>query len=225
MCMCLAASTCGGGATTPSQPTPPAPQPPQASGTLGGRVVTTINGQPIGGVRVEASALSATTDGDGRFTLSQSSAPTGALQATFSSSSHLTRETKLAWPRGSQELQIDLISLSSPFSLPFYRQLVRDALESSELLPVYRWTQRPRVSLYPFDDGGRPLPPEVLTTIRAAVPRAVAEWSGGLFEGVTLKKPLLLIGKKGGSCYTHSVRSPASSAEAQGFGIEMRAAS
>ena len=189
MCMCLAASTCGGGATTPSQPTPPAsPQPPQPSWTLGGRVVTTINGQPIGGARVEASALSATTDGDGRFTLSHSSAPSGALQATFSSSSHLTRETKLAWPRGSQELQIDLISLSSPFSLTFYRQLVRDALESSELRPVYRWTQRPRVSLYPFDDGGRPLPPEVLTTIRAAVPRAVAEWSGGLFEGVTLEE-------------------------------------
>ena len=44
------------------------------------------------------------------------------------------------------------------------------------------------MSLYPFDDGGRPLPLEVLATIRAAVPRAVAEWSGGLFEGVTLEE-------------------------------------
>jgi hypothetical protein len=160
---------------------------PPASWTLAGRVVALGSGQPVAGARVEAASLSATTDGDGRFTLSQASPPTGSLQTTVTASSYVTRETAIAWPR-SQDLHINLIGLSSTFSPTFYKQLVRDGFESTDLLPLYRWTQRPRVSLDPVDDGGRALPPEVLATIRAAVPRAVAEWSGGLFQDVALEE-------------------------------------
>jgi hypothetical protein len=159
--------------------------------------ISTVDGQPVSGARVEAASLSATTDGDGRFTLTQATAPASMLQATVAASSYMSRGTGLRWPRANQDLQIDLIPLKSPFSQTFYRQLVRDALESPDLLPVYRWTTRPRVALHPFDDAGRPLPPEVLATIRAAVPRAIAEWSGGLFQGVTLEETQVADGQEG----------------------------
>lgn len=100
----------------------------------------------------------------------------------------MARETGLAWPRATPEAQIDLIALAPPFSLGLYQQLVRDALESSELRPLYRWTTRPRVALYPFDDAGRPMPPEVVASIRSTVPRAIAAWSGGLFENVSVEE-------------------------------------
>ena len=185
------------------------PQPPPAPWTLAGRVVATLHGQPVGGARIEASSLSATTDDDGRFTFSQASAPSGALQATINAPSYLARETSLGSPRGPQDLQIDLISLASPFSLSFYKQLVRDGLESPELLPLYRWTQPPRVSLHPFDDAGRPLPIEVMTVIREAVPRAVAEWSGGLFQGVTLEEVMVADWEEGW-IVLHALRSQSS---------------
>jgi hypothetical protein len=211
--VCLVASACGSGSKSPSAPTPMTspqpPPPPPPPWTLAGRVVATVHGQPVGGARIEASSLSATTDGDGRFTFSQASAPGCALQATINAPSYLSRETTLGSPRGPLDLQIDLIYLASPFSLRFYKQLVRDALESPELRPLYRWTQSPRVSLHPFDDAGRPLPIEVMTVIREAVPRAVAEWSGGLFQGVTLEEVMVADWEEGW-IVLHALRSQSS---------------
>lgn len=189
--VCALLAACGGGTppTTPPTPTappsPPAPAPPWA---LSGQVVNTLNGQPIGNARVDAGTLSATTAADGTFTLSQATPPLSPLQSSIIAATHVERVTVVEWPRGTRELKLDLISLSAPFSLVFYRQLVRDGLESAQLGPVYRWMTRPRVSLYPFDDAGRPLPPEVLATIRAAVPRSVVAWSGGLYDGVTAEE-------------------------------------
>lgn len=177
---------CGGGSSP--APTPTTPSPPPSLWTFSGQVLNTVSQNPVAGVAIQAGSLTATTDGDGRFTLSQASAPTGALRTSLSREGHLTRETGLAWPRATQDARIDMIALVPPFSLTLYKQLVRDALESSEPRPLYRWTTKPRVALYPFDDAGRPLPPEVLETIRASVPGAVAAWSGGTFEGVSLEE-------------------------------------
>lgn len=141
--------------------------------------------------------------------LSQASPPAGALPSSITATGYLERKTVIGWPRASPDVKLDLISLSSPFSLAFYRQLVRDALESAELGPLYRWTARPRVSLQPFDDGGGPVPPEVLATIRAAVPRAVAAWSGGLFDDVAAEDTAVADWAEGW-IVLHVVREPSS---------------
>jgi hypothetical protein len=150
-------------------------------------VLTTLGNKPIAGARVEAGSLVATTVDDGRFTLTQPSPPSAALRTKVEASGYLARETTLAWPRPAGEPLIDLIDMAPPFSASLYRQLVRDEMESDELLQTFRWTTRPRVALHPFDDDGRPVPGHVLATIRTAVNRAVAEWSGGQFTDVTVE--------------------------------------
>ena len=147
-----------------------------------------LSRQPVSGAAIQSGSLSATTNGDGRFTVTQASAPTSALRTSVSADGYMTHETTVAFPRASGDVQLDLISLAPPFLPTLYRQLVRNGLESSELYPIYRWSAAPRIALSPFDDAGRPLPPEVMATIRATVPRAVAAWSGGVFEGVTLEE-------------------------------------
>jgi hypothetical protein len=151
-------------------------------------VLGTLTDQPIAGAQVEVGSLSATTNEDGRFTLTQPVAPSAALRAKVNAAGYLVRETSVGWPRSSGEPLIDLIATTPPFSMTMYKQLVRDDLESDELFPIYRWTTRPRVSLHPFDDDGRPLPPHVLSLIRDVVPRAVAAWSGGRFTDVALEE-------------------------------------
>lgn len=186
--LCCSIAACGGGSSsTPTPPTSPGPQTP-TSWTLSGRVVSTQSGDPVAGAAVQAPDLSATTSSDGRFTWTRSSAPGGPLRTAITADGFLRRETGIAWPRSGPDPQLDIISLAAPFSLTLYQQLVRDALESAEMLPLYRWTTRPRVALHPFDDSGRPLPPEVVATIRATVPLAVEAWSGGLYQGVQLEE-------------------------------------
>lgn len=184
--MALTLAACGGDSSpTPSSPTPPpTPQP----WTLSGRVLSTPGGGPIVGARVEAGSLLATTVDDGRFTLTQPGAPSAPLRAKIEAGGFLARETTLAWPRSGPEPLIDLIDMAPPFSVTLYKQLVRDEMESDELLQTHRWTTRPRVALHPFDDGGRPVPAHVLATIRTTVNRAVAEWSGGQFTDVTVEE-------------------------------------
>jgi hypothetical protein len=185
--MFLVASCGGGGQSTPrSTPTspPPAQQP---SWTLAGQVLDSVSNRPVAGARIATASIEATTDADGRFTLSRSSAPTESLRASVTADGHIGREATLGWPRPTPDLLIDVISTSPPFSLKVYQQLVRNSLESTDLYPVYRWTTRPRVALVPFDDSGRPVPPEVLDTIRSTVPRAAAAWSGGAIENVTVE--------------------------------------
>ena len=194
----LLVAGCGGGASpsSPTPPTAPSPSAPQPW-TLTGVVLSTISQQPLGGAVVQAGSLTSTTNAEGRFTLSQAVPPTTTLRTSITAAGHLLRETGLAWPRAIPEAQIDLIALAPPFSLDLYKQLVRDALESPELRPLYRWTTQPRVALYPFDDSGRPLPPEVTATIRETVPKAIAAWSGGLFENVSVEEVQVPDGQEG----------------------------
>jgi hypothetical protein len=184
----LVLSTCGGGSSTPRTPAAPSPSSPPPPWTLSGRVLGTLTDTPVGGAEVEVGSLSAMTNAEGRFTLSQSVAPSAALRAKVTAGGHLTRATSVGWPRSSPEPRIDLIATTPPFSLSFYKQLVRGELHFPELDRVYRWTEAPRVSLHPFDDEGHPLAPHVVAKIREVVPKAVAAWSGGLFTNVALEE-------------------------------------
>lgn len=119
---------CGGGGTptSPTPPAPPAPPAPPPPWTVSGRVIASLTGAPIGGARVESFIANATTDAEGRFTLTAATGPGGNLGITVLADGHRTRETVIGFPR-TGDAQIDLVSTSPPFDERFYNQLARDA--------------------------------------------------------------------------------------------------
>jgi len=178
--------SCGGGGGTPTQPTPPTPlpQPTPQPWTVSGRVVATSSGTPIAGARVESFIANATTDGDGRFTLTAPTGPPASLGITVSADSHRPRETVIGFPRPG-ELLIDLISTAPPFSETFYNQLARDAFEEPETMyQTYRWDRQLQFYLKTIDETLRPASPEVLQVVRRGIRDGVRYFSGGKYEAI-----------------------------------------
>ena len=168
---------CGGGGPSKSTPTSPTSPTSPTEWTLSGQVVTTISGQPVAGATVTAGDLSATSDASGRFELRRATGLTSPITASVSAGGTITRETALASPRSSP-LVVDVIADQPPFSLSFYRQLVRNAFEEPQQLgQLYRWTRDATFYLRTVEESGRQVEPEVLAIIRRELPRAFAYWT------------------------------------------------
>lgn len=179
----LLAAGCGGGsgaeaggpATAPPSVPVDAPSRPVA---VSGRIVTSQNlDAGIAGAQIAdaaSGAVLATADAQGRFQIVGD--PGGQpLRVAISAPGHLTRETGLK--PGLQGVVADIIQLSPPFSLGFYRRLVRAASQGTDQMPgqpLAGWRQD-SISVYMrtrlIDPGGTGLP--VDTGIE--VPREVLE--------------------------------------------------
>jgi hypothetical protein len=126
----------------------------------------------------------ASTSGAGEYSLGAvANPPTNPYKVTVSADGFVTREAWIAWQAGPRTgVALDLIRNSAPFSLEFYRQLVRGTYDS-EGAPwfVLRWTQAPKFYFKTVDQTGRPLEPEVVIVIRDAIARAVPAYTGGLY--------------------------------------------
>ena len=78
------------------------------------------------------------------------------------------------------EFEWRIIRDAPPFSLPFYRQFVRNSEESSILQALRRWTFSPSFYIRSVTkDGGTPVDPSVLERITAVIERSVPELSAG----------------------------------------------
>jgi len=179
-----ALQACGGSSPTPpTTPTPPVTQPPPATTySIAGQVVETLTRAPIAGARVESGAINATTDTNGRFTLSSTTQPPGTVGLTVSASGHRTRETNLTYPRAGEPV-IDLTSTSAPFSEDFYNQLARNTYEApGERTQLWRLSAAPRLYLKTTDETGKLVPPEVITVVTGALTDAVRLYSAGTFS-------------------------------------------
>jgi hypothetical protein len=146
--------------------------------------VATSSGPPIAGARVESFIANATTDSDGRFTLTAPTGPPANLGITVAADRHRPRETVIGFPRPG-ELLIDLISTAPPFSETFYNQLARDAFEEPEkMYQTYRWDRQMRFYLKTIDETLRPASPEVLQVVRQGIRDGVRYFSGGKYEAI-----------------------------------------
>ena len=187
-------SACGGGsspaspspppvATPPPTPTPPTPPVSSELWAVAGRIVSNTSGAAIGGVRVTSQVgPTTTTAGDGTFRLgSETNPPFNRHLFTLENQGYVPRELYLNWQRGLREnVTIDMIPLSAPFSAPFYKQLVRNTYDDpSKMEPLRRWTTNPSVYVRNVDQNGRPIEPEVMSFVLATIPRAVTDWTGG----------------------------------------------
>jgi hypothetical protein len=79
-----------------------------------------------------------------------------------------------------ENVTFDLIPLAAPFSVDFYRALVRNGYESpGKLETLRRWTTDPSFYIRSADQNGKPIEPEVIAVVLASIPEAVRQWTGG----------------------------------------------
>jgi hypothetical protein len=185
-----AAIACGGG---PSQPTPsplPAPTPPTPPPSqtdlwiVAGRVIALGDARPVGNARVTSEVGSETlSDGNGGFRVSGTTAPASPSlhRFTVDAAAYMPRTAYIRYRIGARtDITFDLIPLAAPFSIDFYRALVRNGLEGAgRLEPLRRWTSDPRFYVRTVDQTGKPIEPEVVATVLQTIPDAVRQFSGG----------------------------------------------
>jgi hypothetical protein len=186
---------CGGGDSgsgSPTTPTPPVtppvtPNPPPAGPalTLSGRVVSSVTGQPVAGARVAPEAGDAVTTGaDGSFQFSGTTQFT-LYKVDVTAAGYVTRNAYLRWDRPRTGVDIDLIPATPPFSLDFYRQLVRNGHEAPGELEIVRGLRTsPSIYIQTVDDAGRAIDPQTLDMVQATIRKAVQAYSGGTLSVV-----------------------------------------
>ncbi len=179
--VCLQA--CGGGSGSSRPPTAPTPPQPlqNPAWTLSGQIVGTIDRLPVTNATIELGSIIASTDGQGRFTMTAPTSPPLPHSVTVKASGYRTRETTLAWPRTGEPV-IDLTALAAPFSEDYYNQLARDSYERPEQrTQLWRWSAAPRIFLKTTDETGRAVPPEVISHVTTSLIDGVRMFSGGTF--------------------------------------------
>lgn len=183
-------TACGGGTPPPTGPTPPTPSVPTTpvnSWSIAGSVVDTVGRQIISAAVVTPSwdLAAATASETGGYSLGAvANPPTNPYKVTVSADGFVTREEWIAWQAGQRTgVGLDLIRNAVPFSLDFYKQMVRGTYDQ-EGAPWYvlRLSQAPKFYFKTIDQTGRPLEPEVVTVIRDALARAVPAYTGGLYS-------------------------------------------
>ncbi len=157
----------GKGPVGPTSPGSP------AAATVSGRVVSNRDSVGIPGALVEAHGLEpARTDASGRFTL-EGAQP--GQRVTISADAHLTRDTSLSRVG---DPAIDLISLAPPFSLDFYRELGRAAVDS-RMLPLLVWNRAPRFYVTTTDRQGQSVPAPVVALVTRMIHQTSDAVTGG----------------------------------------------
>jgi len=112
------------------------------------------------------------------------------MKVKVEASGSLTREFYVHYQDGTRSgVDVNLIRLAPPFSLDFYRQLVRDSYDhtSGSLELVWRLPSNPSVYVRTVDQNGRAVEPEVLGVVLPSIRRAVTAWSNGSLSVATLE--------------------------------------
>lgn len=186
----LVVAGCGGG--TPLAPTPPvaapAPTPtspppptPTYAFAVSGLVVSSATGAPVPGAMLTlggGTPVQSAADGTFRFT-SQTNPEFTPYRVEVTAPGHVDRVFWLNWARDRTAVQIDLVSLAPPFSLEFYRQLVRNGYDQPDSLrSLNRLTRSPSVYVRTVDSNGREVDPATISAVTATIQSAVRDLSG-----------------------------------------------
>ncbi len=139
---------------------------------------------------VVGGAQPVTTGSDGSWRVDVQSPATDRIAATITADGFQKRESGIAWSaNGRQDVALDLLPDRPPFSLAFYRELVRNGLERpSPLEPVRRWTTSPNIYLYTMNPRtNQPLAPGEVEALLQNVRDAVAQVTDGLLSVGTVE--------------------------------------
>jgi hypothetical protein len=170
--MCWGVAACGGGSSsTPSAPTPP----PRIR--LSGRVTATGTDHAIADLAVTLNTgQAARTDGNGAFSFEFTQTDFAVNRLALDGPSIVTREVGLT-PPSPREITLDAIEAQPPFDLQFYRILVRNAFESTDIQPLRRWVQSPMIYIRTVDDTDASIPSANIDLVAAVLADTVPRWT------------------------------------------------
>jgi astacin (peptidase family M12A) len=176
-----AVSACGGGSS--STPTPTQPSSPSSTWTLSGVITDASAGAGIAGASVafDNQPVVTTTD-SGAWSVTFTGTVPARLPVSIKASGYLTRDTYVrgdAAGRGS--IAIDLLPDRAPFSLDFYRELVRNTYDDpANVQPIRRWTTAPYFYINTLNpQTGGALKPSELSLVVSTIEQAVPQLTGG----------------------------------------------
>ena len=183
--LCAAISCSGNDRQPPLNPAAPTPTVPPTSTrwSIAGQVVETLTGTPVANPTLSFGTLGMTTGGpDGRFRFEQDTLPSSSTYSvTLTAPGFIARRVQVAWQQGDRTgVTFDVIRNAAPFSLNFYRQLVRNGTETpQDLEAVHRWTSAPSFYVRTVDDeDGRAVESEVIADVTRWIEFAVQAWTG-----------------------------------------------
>ncbi len=166
----LLVATCACGGSSSNAPlqqilSPTAPSAPvQTDWSVSGRI-TSLTGAPVGRAVVTPSdSTPVQSDASGNYTIAANGQPSQnpyPLQVT--ANGYLRRRVWVEWQHGARTgVDINVISVAAPFSLTFYQQLARDAVdEPGSLQPLSLWPGgNPRVYVRTVDQNGDAISPD-----------------------------------------------------------------
>ena len=186
-------AACGGGDTArvpagPTAPTPPPPPP--AAWTISGVLVDTLSLRPVGGASLALTGGTTLTSSDSGAWQLQGTGATANPVLTISANGYVTRETSIRWDAaGRTDVRLDVVAERAPFSLEFFRQLVRNATEEPEdLRPLRRWVRTPNFYIDTRNPKtGDTLLPSEVADIEGAIRETVPQMTGGQFSAGTIE--------------------------------------
>jgi hypothetical protein len=180
----------GGGSSSPVAPSTPV-APSSQSWTVSGSVIETDSGASVQGATVAIEGQSTlTTDGSGNWALQGTGALSQQrLSTSISATGFVTRNTTVIWnPAGRHDVALDLFADRAPFTLDFYRQLVRNGFEAPDgLEPLRRWAANPVFYIDSSNPAtGQPLLPEEIDEITRGIRDTVPQMTGGRLSAETI---------------------------------------
>lgn len=188
LCVGLLGFMFGCGGSSSPRPTSPAPSPlpgTPSTWSIGGSITDAVTGQGVSGATLAFTDFkSVTTDVSGRWELSGTGSSPGlvSLASTISASGFHSRDTRIEWKTGGRsDVALSLLPERSPFSLGFFRQLVRNGHEEpNDLEPIRRWTSNPNFYLNAHNPRtNAKLTDSEIDMIESTIRRVIPQVTGG----------------------------------------------
>lgn len=151
------------------------------NGTLSGSLKSYTSGAPVPNTTVRLGNSVTNSDATGKFTLAGT--PTnGTAVVTATAPGFVLRGVSFLLSQTRSDLTMDLLPDAAPFSLAFYRELVRNAAFGTSLEPIRRWTVNPNFYFRQRTaDTNEVVALDVIQSIEQNFTNAVPALSGGKF--------------------------------------------
>jgi hypothetical protein len=170
---------------------PTEPSPANTNATRG-TVVESLTGTPIEGATVsftQNGTLRTLTTSDGGVWDLVDSKIDGMALLEVAAAGYVTRRTFASLVTSQNQIVIDLIRDAAPFSLTYYRQLVRNQFDDpGTLQPLRRWTKNPNFYIDTRNPrAGGEMSTDDRESIIGIVRAAVAQMTGGQLAAGTIE--------------------------------------
>lgn len=187
----------GGSRSTPTQPSPstptPTPSPTPSAGLMTGLVVDLTTGSPVAGATlvVNSGTATLTTNASGGWEYTQSASAPQPIPMEVSAPGYVTRRVHVRWQLAARtDIRIDLIRDAAPFSIDYYRQIVRNMFSVPEGPPeqLRRWSTNPNFYINVSNPrAGGEIPQIERDRLTTLIRDAVPAMTGGRLQAGTIE--------------------------------------